>query len=101
MIVYQVNCKVDLAFADRWEEYFKDVHLDDILDTGCFTNYSFRKALVNKKTALFVAEYYCSTEADLVRYNAEFAEALKGDIIVHFEGKFKVTRNVFREVTKK
>jgi hypothetical protein len=101
MIIYQVSCKVDLDFADRWEQYFRDVHLDDILDTGCFTSYSFRKALVNKKTALFVSEYYCNTEADLERYNAEFAEALKGDIIEHFTGQFTASRKVFKEVVKK
>lgn len=101
MIIYQVSCKVDLAVADRWEQYFRDVHLEDILDTGCFFGYSFRKELVNKKNALFVSEYYCHTEADLTLYNTQFAEALKGDIIEHFEGKFTASRKVFREVTKK
>jgi hypothetical protein len=101
MIIYQVSCNVDLDFADRWEQYFRDVHLDDILDTGCFFGYSFRKALVNPTHALFVSEYYCNTEADLERYNAEFAEALKNDIVVHFEGKFTASRNVFREIVNK
>ncbi|MFK7948081.1 MAG: DUF4286 family protein [Saprospiraceae bacterium] len=41
MIIYQVTCKVNISIAERWETYFEEDHLDDVLNTGYFTGHSF------------------------------------------------------------
>ncbi len=101
MIVYQVSCQVNKAMAEMWTQYFKNVHLDDILDTGCFTGCSFRRSVENDETVLFVSEYYCTSLADLERYNQEFADSLKSDITDKFGGQFSASRNVFQILSEK
>ena len=36
MIVYNVTNKVEQSIAEEWLQWMKDVHIPDVLSTGCF-----------------------------------------------------------------
>ena len=99
MIIYSVQCHVQKEHAKAWETFFTDKHLADVVNTGCFTGYSFRKEIGDsEEEVLYVSEYYCDSREELERYNQEYAAQLKNDVIVRFEGKFRVARKVFEVV---
>jgi len=90
MIKYRVECKVQKAVTEEWEKYFVEVHLDDVLNTGCFTAYTFDKAIKDEEdTVTFVSEYLCSSIEKLEEYNEKFASAIKKDVQTKFNGKSK------------
>jgi len=95
MIVYQVNCYVKKEAAERWENYFVEEHLDDVLNTKCFTGYSFRKGEETKEEILFSSEYYCESEEHLKKYNEKYAAALKVDAKSKFDGMFRAERRIY------
>jgi len=102
MIKYRVECKVQKAVAEEWEKYFVEVHLDDVLNTGCFTGYVFDKTIHNDEdTVTFVSEYLCSSIEKLEEYNEKFASAIKKDVQTKFNGKFTCQRSIFELITKK
>lgn len=85
------------AAAEKWEQYFLRVHLDDVLNTGCFTGYNFRKSLSSESTdrVVYISEYYCPSEEVLAQYNHTHAPALKQDIMDKFAGQFTASRTVY------
>ncbi len=101
MIIYQVSCKVNIDVAAKWEAYFIEQHLDDVLNTGCFTGYDFRKEKLDEENILFSSEYYCESEADLERYNTTFAAALKADINSKFGGYYDCHRHIYQSIISK
>jgi len=102
MIKYRVECKVQKVVAADWEEYFVETHLDDVLNTDCFTGYAFDKSIEkNEDTITFVSEYFCSSLDKLKEYNEKFAPIMKQDILSKFEGKFIARRSIFEVITKK
>ena len=38
MIIYNVTIKVDKRIHDEWLPWMKDVHIKDVVNTGCFTH---------------------------------------------------------------
>jgi len=102
MIKYRVECKVQKAVAEQWEKYFVETHLDDVLNTGCFTGYAFDKAIENEQdSVVFVSEYLCPSQEKLQEYNEKFAPAMKQDILSKFEEKFTAERTTFEVITNK
>ena len=101
MIIYQVTCKVNQSVAEHWEQYFIEQHLDDVLNTGCFTGYSFRKEKLEQENTLFSTEYYCNSKADLERYNIQFATALKADINGVFGDQYDCQRHIYQSIISK
>lgn len=97
MIIYSVQCRVQSESAEAWERYFLDTHLDDVLNTGCFTSYVFKKEISDEANEmLFIADYYSPSQESLDTYNREFAAALKQDVMDHFSGKFTAQRQIFQ-----
>lgn len=100
MIVYQVNCQVDTAIAEKWEQYFKDVHLDDVISTGCFYGYSFRKEVNTEDRVLYSSEYYTTSAELLKKYDREFAQELRQEVVEKFNGHFTASRKVFEIIVE-
>lgn len=99
MFIYSVSCKVLEAYARSWENYFLEVHLQEVLDTGCFTAYHFRKdTTVIDGKILFVAEYDCPSKSLLEKYKREFGPKLKDAVKHKFPDQFTVERKVFQRL---
>ena len=102
MIIYSVQCIVKADSAAAWEKYFVEEHLDDVLNSGCFTAYTFKEELSESgEEVLFISDYFCPSQEVLDKYNQEFAPALKQDVIEKFGGKFTATRKLYRLVRRK
>ena len=96
MIAYCVSCTIDRSIASDWEKFFLEEHLDDVLHTGCFTDYSFRKELSESEEdkVTYIAEYYAANMENYQAYLEQFAPKLKKDVLDRFSGKFTASRQL-------
>lgn len=97
MIIYSVSCTLPATLSEEWETFFLEKHLKDVVNTGYFQGYSFRKeeqeAGVNEVT--YVSEYYCADMEQLNAYQANAAAAMKKDVLDKFGGQFTAFRKVY------
>ena len=100
MIIYSVTCTVDADIAQAWEQFFVDKHLDDLVRTGYFTGYSFRRIIEETASdkVRFTSEYFTSDLEQLKRYNETAAAALKKEVSDLFQGKYSCSRQIYEEV---
>jgi hypothetical protein len=102
MVIYSVCCKVNKGVAKEWQTYFMETHLDDVLNTGCFTGYEFRKEEGKEEGSItFLSEYHCPSLRALSTYNRRYAPVLKEDILSKFSGQFTAERNIYNILVKK
>ncbi len=103
MIIYSVTCIVDANIAEAWEQFFVEKHLDDLVETGYFTGYSFRK-IIDPETPdkiSFTSEYFTPDLANLERYKQTAAASLKQEVSDLFKGKYSCSRKIYEEVKQR
>ena len=51
---------MSIKIGQKWQQFFLDKHLDDVVNTGYFTGYSFRQLIDvdNGEEVTFISEYY-------------------------------------------
>lgn len=93
---YQVRLRIDVDRADAWEQWMVDVHLPDVLATGCF-----ERAWICREPAEDSANrrayqmiYIAPSRADFERYQADYAEALQADHSSRYAGSFDASRQL-------
>jgi len=103
MIVYSVAYSVPTEIVTDWEQFFLEEHLEEMVNSGHFTGYSFRKVLAAPDTKIitFIAEYYCKSVDDMKAYNELSAEALKAIVLEKFGDQFKAVRALFFVLSEK
>lgn len=80
MLRYEVTVVVREDLRERFEEYFLDTHIPEILATGCFVDIRFdRSDAGNYRTV-----YHATTRADLDRYLSGHAAHFRADFVKHF-----------------
>ncbi|KAF0689272.1 Aste57867_19251 [Aphanomyces stellatus] len=80
-VVYEVlNRCADAAAAAALLKYMQEGHHEDMLNTGCFTKSEFEQCA----PTIFRSRYVAATQADLDRYLAEHAAAMRDDFQVQF-----------------
>jgi hypothetical protein len=109
MISYEVTARLDARVAEAYERYLRDVHIPDLMATGCFVEAAFaRQEAVDKAnnsantsantsandsaSVCFRSSYVASDEAALQRYFREHAERLRGDALARFPSGLQLTR---------
>ncbi len=97
MIIYQVSCTMSIDLAEKWQNFFLEKHLDDVVNTGYFHSYSFRRVIDDSDTGevTFIAEYQTDSLEKIEAYNQHAAPALKKEVIDLFEGQFTASRQLF------
>ena len=90
------------SLEEEWNRFFLEKHLDDVVNTGYFTGYSFQKEIDTDEIeeVTFVSDYYCRDLEQLYLYNKNAAASLKEEVIELFGGKFKAKRQVLELVNK-
>ncbi len=102
MYIYSVKCRVNKEIASEWEAFFIDKHLDDLVKTGCFTHYEFRKLMSDDPiSSYYISNYHYRSQGDLDIYNSNYASDLKQDVVDRFNGKFQAERSIYKVLTNK
>lgn len=93
-LFYLVSIWIDKAVADDWQRWMHEVHIPDVIDTGCFDNtWMCREPEEDTDERLAYRMVYLATsKAAFERYEAEFAAELQADHSARYAGKFKAAR---------
>lgn len=99
MIIYSVTITIHPGIEAEWVDWMKQVHVPDVLRTGCFSDCRIHKVLGSEgDEPVYVMQYRCRSLEEYHRYRDNFAPALQKDHTDRFAGKFRGSRQVLEEV---
>ena len=79
MFVYNITVKVENEILEGWVQWQKEIHIPEIIGTGCFYDHRFYELLehdgADGKT--FVIQFYANSKNDYDNYAENFAAQLR------------------------
>lgn len=100
MIVYNVTLKVDPDTAAEWVKWMQDVHINDVLATGCFKYANLFRLLDQDETEgiTYVAQYFADDLSQYQRYIDNHAMDMRERGLKLFAGKFAAFRTIMEKI---
>ncbi len=99
MIFYNVTTSLEPAVADEWVAYMRDIHMPEVMATGCFIKCQLCRLLNEEDDGItYASQYYCLGLEQLAAYQEHFAPALRQDMDKHFAGNYASFRTVLEVV---
>ena len=79
MLIYNVTIKVDWSIHEPWFKWMLDIHIPEMLGTGCFKKHQFVRLLEIDETEgpTYAVQYYAESKADYNRYLEQYAATLR------------------------
>jgi len=106
MIVYSVTISVENHIHDEWLAWMLEIHLPQVMDTGCFASYRMLLMLDEEEGqgTTYNLQYTAPDMEAYKRYAADFAPGLQAETKKLFDGKyvaFRTLLEVMAEGSKK
>ena len=100
MIIYNVTTKVHNSISKEWLQWLKEVHVKEILDTGCFTEFKIVKLLEidEEEGPTYALQLYADSKAMYNRYVEKFAGNMRHEAFEKWGDKFISIRTVMQIV---
>lgn len=94
MILYNVTINIDESLHNKWLQWMKTKHINDVLATGKFTSARLIKVLVDEETGgvTYAVQYTTDSKDTLQRYYNEDAPRLREEGIKLFGDKMLAFR---------
>lgn len=80
MILYNVTCNVEHAIEEAWLQWMLEIHIPEVMETGCFSDFRVAKILNNQEgdTGVNYSIQYTTDSLDTYeKYKTEFGPALQ------------------------
>lgn len=99
MILYNVTITVDAEVEPQWLQWMQEVHIPDVLRTGCFEEARLLRLLHMDEPGqcTYAVQYRCRDLRDLARYEENYADRLRREHTEKFKDKFVAFRTVLEE----
>lgn len=99
MMIYEVRVSLDTSVADAWLAWIGP-HMQHVVDTGCFTEATLEREMDPPEgRPAFRVRYHFGHLADLRRYEAEHAPALREEGLQKFGAAMQASRSVWEVAT--
>ncbi len=99
MIIYSVTIAIQAGIESQWVKWMNEVHVPDVLRTGCFSECRFHRVLGPADDELtYVLQYRCRSLDEYHRYRDNFAPALQKEHTDRFSGRFRGSRQLLEEI---
>ena len=100
MIIYNVTIKVDKRIHDEWLPWMKDVHIKDVINTGCFTHAVMLHLIEadDREGITYAIQYHAESKAMYNRYIEKYSEEMRKKGIEKWGDKFIAFRTVMQVV---
>lgn len=100
MIIYNVTTKVRSNIANDWLKWLKDVHIKEILNTGCFTDFKIVKLLEidEEEGPTYALQLYADSKSIYNQYVEKFAGKMRQDAFDKWGDQFISIRSVMQIV---
>ena len=74
MIIYNVTVNIDESVHDKWLQWMRNKHIDDVLSTGLFISARMVKVLVEEEMGgtTYSVQYFTDSRAKLEEYYKHF-----------------------------
>ncbi len=91
MFIYTVKLLVNEHSKELFIKYLHEEHLPDVVNTGCFLNYSLESDIEKNE---IIARYKCADQQIFDKYLLEFADTMRNEVLKKFPGMIiKAERN--------
>ena len=79
MFIYNITIQVDWSIHEAWLQWMQDIHLPEILGTGCFEKHQFVRLIEIDETEgpTYAVQFYVASKANYNRYIELYAPALR------------------------
>ncbi len=92
-VIYEETARVDLALAHEFAIFVRDVHIPDVVRTGCFMN----ARLDEGGEGQYRLVYHAALQAEVDRFLAYFAPTLRERLTARFPTGVTITRRVWTD----
>jgi GMP synthase-like glutamine amidotransferase len=100
MIIYNVTIKVEAAIVKEWLQWMQQVHIPEVIATGCFTHAVMVRLLDIDDTEgpTYAVQYHAESKANYNRYIDKFADELRQKGFSKWGNKFVAFRSLMQVV---
>jgi hypothetical protein len=79
MIIYNITIKVDWSIAEDWENWMKNTHIPEMLESGCFDKHLLVRLLEVDETEgpTYAIQFFAPTLSKYDYYLQHFAPAFR------------------------
>jgi hypothetical protein len=95
MIIYNVTINIDRDIHEEWLAWMKNVHIPDVMNTGCFIESKICKIIGDEETGINYAIQYTANNIEIYEtYKAQHAPLLQKEVTDKYPGKFVAFRTL-------
>lgn len=100
MIVYNVTTKVDWSIAEEWLRWMQDVHIPEMIATGCFSKCQLMRLMEvdEEEGPTYAAQYYADNQQAVDEYLQQHAHTLRQRTLNTWGDKFIAFRSLMQVV---
>lgn len=95
MVIYEITAMVDSDVVDSYERYMIDMHIPDLLATGCFRDVR----LARSASGRYRVHYCLADRETLELYLRDHAPRLRDDFARHFPSGIEISRENWEVVS--
>jgi len=97
MFIYNVTINIADDVHTEWLRWMKEVHIPDVMKTGCFIDSSILKVLyVDDEGHTYSVQYKFLEMADIEKYQKQFAAKLQAEHTAKFKDKYSAFRTLLQ-----
>lgn len=97
-ILYNVTVKIDTSVHQEWLEWMNQVHIPEIMDTGCFESYRLTRIMEDpdEHGVGFAVQYVAKDISDFDIYQLNFAASLQKKHADRYAGQYAAFRTLMQ-----
>jgi hypothetical protein len=90
MLIYNVTTKVDRSIAEEWLTWMKEIHIPEVLSSGCFEKYQLLRLLDidEEEGPTYATQYYAASPEAYEKYIEQYATTFKEHAYKKWGAKF-------------
>lgn len=99
-VLYNVTIIIDHSAHDEWFTWMKEVHIPDVMNTGCFIENKMLKLNEehNPDGATYAIQYIAKSMEIFNEYELKHAPRLRSEVDAKFGGKYGAFRTLLNVV---
>ena len=100
MLIYNITIKIDRSIQKDWVLWMQQIHIPEVMQTGCFAANRLLKLLESDESDGFTytVQYTASSKADYDRYIEKYVEALRKSTINKWENSIIAFRTLMEVI---
>lgn len=85
MIIYNVTVKIEHVIANQWLLWLKNVHIPELIATGCFTHATILRLMEVDETdgPTYAIQYHAESKALYNRYIDKFSDDMRKKVLTN------------------